>query len=470
MAASKNTPLNRAMGFAVARCQQLNEVLRQNREDDPFWQPSTRLHYIAGKSGRVGCRVAKLQSLSGNADMADAMCVFNGVQWVPSALDSGFCMISRVKLSNGQTFRQGASWSSSYINWIVYNFETGIVIDNDSKIVDSPVFHEQRGLYYGVKYTDPYIPSDINYIFCSGNDTDYFDFATGELKPNHEFILSGGFWFIDDYYDPPGIGSNGIYQGSNIKVKDLNYKKESGCLVGSDEIQDIKMIDNIPDQNNIQISFDTISQTAAICGTTLFEGIDSEDLKDDVYYSIMGITQDSGSSVEGWGEFSAFSICKPSIDGDLWTLSGLATEEDVSNLLLETGAFWGVDTNPYNIPYSPSCVATYNSWTEFKSAFGYSTNINNALNDPGFDYPIITSRVFFVPENDPKIVHIATARGSVIRSCINFLYFQMIQYVEGGSVSNVPEVIIVNSIVEAKDLGLDSKSDFVFVTANLYSG
>jgi len=86
MAVSKNTPLNRAMGFAVARCQQLNEVLRQNREDDPFWQPSTRLHYIAGKSGRVGCRVAKLQDKYGNEDMGDAICIFDGVRWVPSAL------------------------------------------------------------------------------------------------------------------------------------------------------------------------------------------------------------------------------------------------------------------------------------------------------------------------------------------------------------------------------------------------
>jgi hypothetical protein len=84
-------PIANAMGAGVALANRLNKELFFNRLRDPFWNPSTKLHYVAGNRGVVNAAITKkgadgIPASSIKESMGDAIVTFTGTKWVPSAI------------------------------------------------------------------------------------------------------------------------------------------------------------------------------------------------------------------------------------------------------------------------------------------------------------------------------------------------------------------------------------------------
>ncbi len=84
---STDTPHSRALGLAVSMCNRLNAELLARQIADPFYAPQNKTLYVPGSHGPVGSKeVGAFESVPSDKQMGDAICSFNGSQWVPDAL------------------------------------------------------------------------------------------------------------------------------------------------------------------------------------------------------------------------------------------------------------------------------------------------------------------------------------------------------------------------------------------------
>lgn len=496
--ADKSTPFTRAMGAATGLCNRLNAELSMNQIDDPFWQPSQTIHYVAGKSGKVGSQMAALQGLSGDADMADSLCLFNGNMWVPSALGTGGpiflckCCETYDEVLIDYSSRPDISYLSIR-KIMLFNYETAQVVDDDGSSIANPKFTVQQGLYYDNATSATGDNGETIHLVGLGYD-DYFvpDCSPYDLT----FVKSYGCSLYSVVYDmSPDVGwdrdftlTHSLY---DFDVKDVRSYKTVGCAVDKEnnKSSSILSISEAGVYKNVKLTLLNQGVTPVTIspkiGTKIFDGIE-QDINDKDYYSIFVIkaayVPDTGifrirhgGGIERYAEFS------PTIDGDLWQYPGgtpaVLTPRGWTELAIEIGSGYDAYTDCV-FPGTPFCVYTGTNYESLMQTFYYPRSDNpnypeeresfEKMTDPGYVYPIKLSYDNFFVSSEQTAHHLVTTTGESIKTCFNFfsdrstISFSLNK--PGGYL--MPMILIVKGVISPGLLGLGNE-DFTALSYGL---
>lgn len=481
---AESTPSTRAMGLAVGMCNRLNMKLNMNRLQDPFWMPTPTLHYVAGKSGIVGSQAPEaFANVTGDADMADAICLFNGSQWVPSvAATGGPVFICKPCESYSEVWSTYSTQGGglAYLKYMLLNYESGQIVSDDGKSVSNPAFHTQSGTKYDYLSGGIGDNGEATHAILDGYNNHHYTFFEDSFCCSflsQRYFNYDGFSLIDytvslDDYD--------------INLQDRSNRKTIGCSVDDKKRSKIQSLSEAALQSSLRAVISNDGSDSATVyievGTTLFKGI-SDEIIDDDYYSIFSLpgtclvdNYDCSDVVEisARAALSLFDKFEPSTDGHRWVYPGYTGDSELTPEVYGTTVMPGIvgfeSNSEVVLPGTPFCGEPQNSYSDISDiyaerAYGEPEDEEayNEIEDPGFDYPMIESYEEYYISSNPQIVHLVTARGSVLKNGFGFLSSSDGIKVNAGGKSEyaLPSIIITKGVANASMLGLEASANFV---------